>query len=186
MKTNKKKQNYIDNDKFYNVMVEYKTKVREYEANGSVGDPPKIPNYIGECIYLIATRLSTKPSFVGYSYREEFVGDAIENCIKYLNNFNEQKYNKPFAYFTMICWRAFLRRIWLEKKQQYVRYKLIEKQSLTNDMVEMSDDEFHNVVASQIDNSDHVNKLIQEFEGKLQPATKSKKEEVRGIEEFAD
>ena len=66
-------------------------------------------NYIGECIYKIATRLSTVFNFINYTFtRDEMICDAIENCIQYIGNFNVEKSNNAFAYITQICYYAFL------------------------------------------------------------------------------
>jgi len=55
------------------------------------------------------------------------IADGIENCLQYVSNFNPEKSNNPFAYFTQIIYYAFLRRIAKEKKQSHVRNKMIEK-----------------------------------------------------------
>ena len=81
-------------------------------------------NYIGECIYKIATRLSTRPNFINYTYRDEMICDAIENCIQYIGNFNVEKSNNAFAYITQICYYAFLRRIQKEKKQVFIKQQM--------------------------------------------------------------
>jgi hypothetical protein len=91
---------YIDNKLFYTEMVKFWNSCQEAKKNG---DPrPPIPEYVGKCIMLIAQRLSTRPNFIGYSYREEMVGDGIENCLTYIHNFNPEKSTNPFAYFTQI------------------------------------------------------------------------------------
>jgi DNA-directed RNA polymerase specialized sigma24 family protein len=54
------------------------------------------------------------------------VGDAIENCLMYAGNFDPDKSKNPFAYFTQITYYAFLRRIQREKKQDHIKYKLME------------------------------------------------------------
>ena len=48
------------------------------------------------------------------------------NCLQYVANFNPEKSNNPFAYFTQIIYYAFLRRIAKEKKQTHVKNKMIE------------------------------------------------------------
>ena len=109
---------YVDNKTLYQVMVEYKKDVKDAEE---VDDPPpKIPDYVGACLLKIANRLSTKPNFINYTFREEMVSDGIENCINYINNFDPEKSKNPFAYFTQIIYYAFLRRIQKEKKQLYL------------------------------------------------------------------
>ena len=65
------------------------TGIKEAKANDT--ELPKMSEYIGECIYKIATRLSTRPNFINYTYRDEMICDAIENCIQYIGNFNPEK-----------------------------------------------------------------------------------------------
>ncbi len=118
------KVNYVNNRDFLSAMVDYKQSVIESETNDS--KPPQVSRYIGECISQIARRLASKPNFSGYLFKEEMIGDGIENCLQYINNFNPEKYNNPFAYFTQIIWCAFLRRIEKEKKYLYTKYKAID------------------------------------------------------------
>lgn len=89
---------------------------------------PRTPDYeyIGECLLKIAEHLSYKPNFMNYTFREEMVGDAIENAIQYLENFNPEKSNNPFAYFTQLMGYAFLRRIAKEEKHSYIKQKSLE------------------------------------------------------------
>ena len=63
---------YVDNKHLYQVIIEHKQNIKDAEANGQ--PKPIIPNYVGHCILLIAKRLSLKPNFVNYSYREEMMG----------------------------------------------------------------------------------------------------------------
>lgn len=111
--------NYVNNEDFMVALVEYK---KELQTNPDA----RVPEYIGKCILDIAERFSTKPNFYGYSYRDEMVSDAIENCLMYLANYDPEKSKNPFAYFTQICFYAFLRRIQREKKQSYIKHRLIQ------------------------------------------------------------
>lgn len=120
-----KSEHYVDNKKLYAEMVTYLEAVKESEESDS--KRPRVPEYIGECLLKISTRLSTKPNFINYTYRDEMIADGIENCIMYFRNFNPDKSKNPFAYFTQIIYYAFLRRITREKKQLYVKYKLQNK-----------------------------------------------------------
>jgi len=130
MSDKKIKTHYIDNSKFFAEMCDWKKLVIESENSGE-GRPP-ITEYIGECFLKIAEHLSHKPNFINYAYREEMVGDGIENCLMYAHNFDPEKSKNPFSYFTQIIYYAFLRRIEKEKKQAYVKYKSFEM-NLTDD-----------------------------------------------------
>lgn len=133
-KKTRKSSNYIDNDKMYAQMLEYIANVKQYNKEIKKlpeGEPvplkPRVSEYIGECIMMIAQRLATKPNFANYVHREEMVGDGIENCLMYIDNFDPDKSKNPFAYFTQIIYYAFVRRIQKEKKQMYVKMKMLEK-----------------------------------------------------------
>ena len=125
-KDKKKNAHYIDNKKFLEAMKEWKQKCDEAEEAGE--ERPQVTNYIGECFLKIANGLSHKPNFMNYTFRDDMVSDGIENCLQYIHNFNPNKSNNPFAYFTQIIYYAFIRRIQREKKQTHVKHKMIEKQ----------------------------------------------------------
>ena len=122
-----KNNDYIDNEEFLKEMIKWKDLVNEAESCDDLRPP--IPDYIGECFLKIAEHLSYKPNFINYPYREEMVGDGIENCLMYAHNFSPEKSKNPFSYFTQIIYYAFLRRIEKEKKQNYIKYKLLENAS---------------------------------------------------------
>ena len=124
MKTEKKKpEHYVNNKDFTAAVAEYVIEINKAKDAGKT--PPRMSEYIGECVYKIATRLSTRPNFINYTYRDEMICDAIENCIQYLGNFNIEKSSNAFAYVTQICYYAFLRRIQKEKKQVFIKQKSI-------------------------------------------------------------
>lgn len=128
--TKKKSVHYVNNADFSTAVVEYVTIVNEAKEKGKA--PPVIPDYIAQCFLRIAEGLSHKHNFIRYTYREEMVMDAVENCLKAITNYNIEaatRTGKPnaFAYFTQICYYAFLRRLAKEKKQQDIKFKYIEK-----------------------------------------------------------
>ena len=129
MATKPRKKNYVNNRDLLDALIVYKEKIREAEDSGD--EIPRVPDYIGKCIYQIATRLATKPNFSGYSYKEDMISDGIENCLQYINNFDPEKSQNPFAYFTQIIHYAFLRRIQREKKQMEIKNKIIERTGYT-------------------------------------------------------
>ena len=114
---------YVDNVKFHAALKTHKDNVRSAADQGV--DKPRVPEYIGECLFKIATHLSYKPNFINYSFREEMIGDGVENCLMYLDNFDPYRYSNPFAYFTQINWYAFVRRIQKEGKQTVIKGKII-------------------------------------------------------------
>ena len=121
----KKSEHYVDNKQFLHAMIEYKKSCVLAESKNEL--KPPVSNYIGECFLKIANHLSYRPNFINYTYKEEMISDGIENCLQYVSNFNPDKSNNPFAYFTQIIYYAFIRRIQKEKKQQTIKRKLILK-----------------------------------------------------------
>lgn len=115
---------YVDNKQFLAEMIKWKKEIREAEDSGD--ERPPVSNYIGECFLKIAERLCSKSNFMNYPYKDEMIGDGIENCLMYAHNFNPRKSKNPFSYFTQIIYYAFLRRIEREKKQAYIKFKLTE------------------------------------------------------------
>lgn len=166
MQTTKKSAHYVDNKKLLEVMVEYRKAVTAWKKKEKATGKPPIPEYVGACILLIANRLSLKPNFVNYSYREEMVSDGIENCISYIDNFNPAKSTNPFAYFTQIIYYAFLRRIQKEKKQLYIKHKSFENSAVLMDLLHqgaITDDEVAQI-PQQFDMDEGISDFIKNFE----------------------
>ena len=118
---------YVSNQDLLDALIEYKKKKEEAEDAGR--KKPKLPDFIGECILKIASRLSYRPNFANYPYREEMVSDAVLNCITYIDNFDPAKSSSPFGYLTQICWFSFVRIINKEKREKYTQYKFAEQQN---------------------------------------------------------
>ena len=121
----KRSIHYVNNKEFLAALILYKKDVAEAEELGK--PKPRITNYLGECFLKIATHLSFKPNFFNYIFKDDMISDGIENCVQYIHNFNPEKSQNPFAYFTQIIHYAFLRRIQKEKKQLEIKNKIIEK-----------------------------------------------------------
>ena len=134
---------YVDNKKFLEAMKEWKQRCKEAEEEG---DPqPPVTNYIGECFLKIANHLSYRPNFINYTYRDEMISDGIENCLQYCSNFNPEKSNNPFAYFTQIIYYAFIRRIQKEKKQITIKQRMIQESNYDDLALQPGEDrEFKN------------------------------------------
>ena len=177
-----KKTHYINNENFLNALILYKKDCQK--AKKLKQQEPQIPNYIGECFLKIATKLSNKPNFISYSFRQEMICDGIKNCLLYFRNFDPKKTKNPFAYFTQIIYFAFLRRIAKEKKQLYLKYKATEQFGIL-DEEEMFEDENGNM--KQFILYDNISEFIDNYEKTKQNKKKtivSKKRKAKGIENY--
>ena len=175
----RKKQHYVDNEKFLVVMTDYREKY--LQAKDEEEELPIIPDYAGECFLKIAERLSHRPNFINYAFREEMVSDGIENCVMYASNFNPEKSKNPFAYFTQIIYYAFLRRIEKEKKQLYIKYKQMDAHNSiedNSDMQSMTVGEQSGVAAGAtlmtVDKRANIYDFIYQFEEKKRSKKKPK------------
>ena len=179
----KKKNHYVDNERFLAEIVEYKRKCKIAEAEGK--DKPRLSEYIGKCIYLIAENLAHKPRFINYSYVDEMKSDAIENCFLYFDNFDSDKYSNPFAYFTQIIYYAFHRRINKEEKNRYIMYKKFQEHVLeTSDVGLMTDSDGTNLVTPFV--YDNINEFIKNFEKRETQKKEKRKAAKEGLEKFVE
>jgi len=169
----KPRVNYVDNKRLYGEMIHFINGCRAAEQEGD--QRPKVPEYIGECIFKIATKLATKPNFASYTYKDEMISDGIEVCIRYIHNFDPEKSTNPFAYFTQIIYYAFLQRIQKEKKQAYIKAKSFENSAIMNELVDDPTGQFFSQYHA-IDSD-----KLAELESKLKPKKKVKTKLV-GIE----
>ena len=151
----RKSIHYVNNAEFSQAVVEYVTQV--HEAKKQESTLPIVPDYIASCFLRIAEGLSHKSNFIRYTYREEMVMDAVENCLKAIENYNLEaatRTGKPnaFAYFTQITWYAFLRRIAKEKKQQDIKLKYLTRSGIENFIDnELGDETSQQVVGAFVD-----------------------------------
>ena len=177
-------EHYVDNKKLHEEMVKYLDSVKEAEESDS--DKPKIPEYIGECLLKISTRLSTKPNFINYTYRDEMISDGIENCVNYIGNFNPEKSNNPFAYFTQIIYFAFLRRIQREKKQLYIKHKSLERAMEHDGLADHFDGEAKGDQGAYINlDTPYMNDFVENFERK-EAEKKEARVKKKGLENFVE
>ena len=141
---------YVNNATFSQAVVDYVSYVEKCKKEKE--SVPKVPDYIAQCFLRIAEGLSHKANFIRYTYREEMVMDAVENCLKAISNYNLEaatRTGKPnaFAYFTQITWFAFLRRITKEKKQQDIKLKYLTKSGIES-FIDVGDEAAAGNVAS--------------------------------------
>lgn len=141
----KDKPHYVNNREFSESVVNYCKTLQEAREDGR--QLPIVTDYIASCFLKIAEGLSHKSNFVRYTYREEMVMDAVENCLKAIENYDIEAATRSgnpnaFAYFTQISWYAFLRRIQKEKKQQDIKMKYIAEADFSNFVDDAGDDDY--------------------------------------------
>ena len=163
---------YIDNKQFLKEIIAYKKEVSKAKKEGL--PKPGINNYIGKCFLDIANNLSKKPNFANYAFKEEMIGDGVENCIQYVENFDPKKSSNPFAFFTQIIYYAFIRRIQKEKKQLYVKMRCFEENDPTG--------RFRNWLKDSFEEESNPFREILSVEGQMKDKTKTAKKKGKKTE----
>jgi len=174
---------YINNAEFLAAMKEYRVLVlaaKEAGLSKKENGWPRVPHYIGDCLLKIGTHLSYKANFINYSYREDMILDGVENCLQYIDNFDPERSSNPFAYFTQIIYYAFLRRIAKEKKQTYIKGKLI--QDMPFEMFELQEQdetgEFQNAYIDYMQQNNNFDDFIE------RKKEKKKKKQQQTLDDF--
>lgn len=165
-------KNYINNKTLYEALIEHKKKFTEAKELGII--KPQASNYIGESILLICNNLGKKLNFSGYTYKSDMISDGIMDCVAAVDNFDPEKTNNPFAYFTQIAWNAFVRRIQKEKKQTYIKHKNFQS------MYTLEEQWFDN----QLKTNEFSDDIINNFETTL--AKKKAAPKPIGVEKFVE
>ena len=147
----KRSIHYVNNADFSSSVVEYVQTINEAKKKNK--EIPIGPDYIAQCFLKIAEGLSHKANFIRYTYREEMVMDAVENCLKAITNYNLEtatRTGRPnaFAYFTQITWFAFLRRIAKEKKQQEIKLKYLTQSGIENFISESENEDLQSKIVT--------------------------------------
>ena len=187
-----KRQNihYVNNKEFSQAVVDYCTVLNQAKKDNK--SLPVVPNYLAECFLKIAEGLSHKSNFIRYTYREEMVMDAVENCLKAIGNYNLEAATRTdnpngFAYFTQISWYAFLRRIAKEKKQQDIKLKYMTSSGIEEYIVSDGDAQTNSVVGAFIDTlKDRIDKVKEKDDLFKEYVEKEKKKMKRGKNITAD
>lgn len=166
-------KHYVDNQRFLAALIEHRQNVEKALAEGL--EKPQVSDYIGDCFIKIANHLAFKNNFINYSFREDMILDAIENCLIYMNNFDPKKSSNPFAYFTQITYYAFVRRIQKEKRHLQTKYKYIESLDLSELLSQQDMD------ASQYSNSfvSYLKKQVDTAHKELHEVKKEKRKKTR-------
>jgi hypothetical protein len=178
------KVHYVDNAVFLEAMIEYKKQYHIAKENNE--ELPIISEYLGSVFLKIAQRLSFRPNFINYAFKDDMISDGIENCLHYIHNFNPEKSTNPFAYFTQIIYYAFIRRIQKEKKQLYIKFKSMQNYEISPEYVNYMDYDEDFSSTGDYKNSDFrvmVDEFVDTFE-KSKKKKAVKKSEPTNLELF--
>lgn len=146
---------YVSNKELYEHYAEWYSAIATAREEGI--EDPQIPDFIVSAMMKIASRLSYKPNFINYTFKEDFISDALYDCVRFSKQFKLTYTDKagvlqkgnPFSYITTICFNAFLRRIDKEKTQKYIKAQLV-RDSLDLEFIDMQSEDDSNYVNQYI------------------------------------
>jgi len=145
---------------FFLAMKEHIEACREAEDCGE--ERPQPSSYICQCFIDLAEQIATNAKWSKYrSFREEMIGDAIENCIRYAHNFKPELYEdksekersrSAFNYFTTFVYNAFKSRRDREHDALYNKYKAIDRASIDMALAVSTEDQsaFEDVLGGSV------------------------------------
>ena len=113
-----------DKSAFYLKNSDIILEMKMYKETGIVSEN------LGKMIVRIASNYSNIGSFSGYTWKEDMISEAVLTCLKYLHNFDIEKSNNPFAYFTTISKHAFINYIMKQKKHSSIKDICVKKRGI--------------------------------------------------------
>ncbi len=180
----KPKNNYVDNDRLYDDVLEYNEKVRVAAERGE--EKPIVPDSIAIDIVAIARGAGNLPSYRNYAYIDDMISDGIFTVLKYgIRGFKPEQKN-VFRYFNFIIQKAFHRKIDLEKKKMYDKFKLIQQSNMLNITSEKhqydAESNYRDEIFISCGSEQYMNDFIADWE-KKQQHKKEKAAERKKIKE---
>lgn len=169
--------NYINNEEFLVAISDYRKKY--YDAIDNEEPKPIMTDYLGNFFMEIAKNLSHHRKFINYSYRDDMISNALFDCARYAHNFNPEKTRNPFAYFTQVAYYAFIRTIKDEKKDLYVKYKVINSSEIFGLLASASDEndvQVINDIGYSEGSREIMDNFVEDYENKLNEKKKQNNE----------
>ena len=115
------------------------------------------------------------------------ISDGIENCVNYIRNFNPEKSNNPFAYFTQIIYYAFLRRIQREKKQLYIKHKSLERSVIFDELATTGEGGEQGDQSAYVNlDTPYMNDFVENFEKKEAEKKQARKKKKGALDAFIE
>jgi hypothetical protein len=112
----------IDNSLIREVGVSHHNKNKEFDLTSGA-----ITATLANMYIKLVERYSQRANWRGYTYIDEMRGQALLQLTQIGLQFNEDKSDNPFAYYTAAVNNSFTRVLNIEKKNQGIRDDLLEK-----------------------------------------------------------
>ena len=126
-----------------------------------------------------------KVYITGNTYKDDMIGDAIENCIRYVKNFDIDKNRNAFGYVSTIAYYAFVRRIKKENKRHIDHLSYIRTTFAEDDIRNALAADNPNDVKTYVTYIDHMQSILDDMNIEIpeQPSRKKKKRKSTQLED---
>ena len=130
-----------------------------------------ISDELGKMLYSIAKHLTYYWAFKNYpeALKEDMIGHACYKMIKYINAYNF-KYKNPFAYFTQICYNAFLGPI-----SQYYKEKNLKRDLTLSTIAEIQSSKYGAMRSTYLS---QIQRSLQDFINEIEESSRKEAEEA--------
>ncbi len=135
-------KHYINKAAFLELVVKHNQAVKDATEQGK--EKPRIPDAIGICFWNMSKKIADRYNFRKYPFIDEMIADGYEDCLKRMHNFDPARSNNPFGYFSIVIFRAFIRRIKSEKRYLKTKIELTERLNLLGLTSDSHDTDNHN------------------------------------------
>jgi hypothetical protein len=126
------KEYYINNNEFYDEIARH---LETLKTDPNAG----IPEAIWIKFHKLTRRIAMLPKFSGYTYKEEFISDALLLCAMKIDKFNPEKSQNPFAFFTQVITNCYWQAIAGENKEVSKKKSLLALYDISNLELEAPD-----------------------------------------------
>ena len=166
-----KSKYYVTNEALLNELNKLKESPIDPETGTHI-----VSNELGKMLYAIAKHLTYYWAFKNYPehLKEDMISHACYKMIKYINSYNF-KYKNPFAYFTQICYNAFLGPI-----SQYYKDKNMKRDMIINTISEIQSSKYGSMRSAYLS---QIQKSLQEFINELEESSRKEAGETTSDEE---
>jgi hypothetical protein len=123
-RTGPSSRDFIDNKDLLAEIRKSKARMAEHPELGQAALTPRLATMLVKLV----DRYATNSSWSGYSYVDEFKGEAVLNLYQKWHKFDDVNYDNPFAFYTQVMYHCFLSALSREKKQQKIKDLVLETQ----------------------------------------------------------
>lgn len=119
-------KDFINNATLLEQVKLSKVRMNGIEENG----PQAMTDQLALMFNTMVERYANRPNFMNYSWKDEFMADALVTLCNKWYKFDETRFSNAFAYYTTVIHRCFLSTLEKETKQTKIKDRLLEEMGM--------------------------------------------------------